>query len=164
MLRFQIEMPYFKKSHDENLAKVCAICWNESGMKALRGVSDREAAGIQDFVITNYSFLDPRFPRGLCATCHSILREWMIGKVNNYPAKYSVSLYMPHSLYAAHWIMDCVESKRMNKRLYHCRKIHDLSFWPKIPIPRFLQIQDPMLMKIARVGFVPGPGCQVALG
>ena len=74
-------MPGDKKSHEENLAAVCAICWNESGLKVSRGISDAQEAGIRDLVVSNYSRSDSHFPRGLCSICQSILWEWMSGKV-----------------------------------------------------------------------------------
>ena len=74
-------MPKAKRNHDENLSKVCAICWNESGLKPSRVVSENEETAIQQFILGEYSRSDSKFPRGLCSTCQSILREWITGKV-----------------------------------------------------------------------------------
>ena len=71
-----------KKTHEENRAKVCAVCWNERGFKPSRQVSDRENQALQDFLFPTYDKNDVRFPRGLCNTDRDILYEWINNKVN----------------------------------------------------------------------------------
>ena len=72
-------MPHKALTHDENRAKVCAVCYCKSGSKATRKVSDQHEAAIKDLVFEGYNKNDSKFPSGLCDTCHFSLLDNVAG-------------------------------------------------------------------------------------
>ena len=68
-------MPGDKRTHDENLNLVCAVCTNTRGQKCSRKVSPAEEEAIKKNVLDTYSRSDPRFPHGICEGCHLDLRQ-----------------------------------------------------------------------------------------
>lgn len=75
-------MEKIKMDHNQCRAKVCAVCYNESGFKATRLISDRDQTALQQFVISNFDRDNDSFPSGLCSSCQKILHEWISGKEN----------------------------------------------------------------------------------
>ena len=65
-------------SHDENRQKVCAVCTNLWGNRAVRKVSDQEEKLIQEKILSVYSPANIFFPSGICKRCIHHLR--MLGK------------------------------------------------------------------------------------
>ena len=76
-------MPKDKRSHEENRGKVCAICWNERGIKPDRLMTETKNVALSKFLFPSYNRDDPRFPNGLCNTDRNILLEWINDKVHN---------------------------------------------------------------------------------
>ena len=72
-------MPAKKRTHDENLDIVCAVCTNTRGQKCSRKVSPAEEAAIKENVLETYSRSDPRFPHGICEGCHLDLSQRISG-------------------------------------------------------------------------------------
>ena len=72
-------MPHHQLTHEENRAKVCAVCYSKSGSKATRQVSAREVVAIKELVYEGYNMCDERFPTGLCDTCHFCLADNIVG-------------------------------------------------------------------------------------
>ena len=72
-------MPHHQLTHEENRAKVCAVCYCKSGSKATRQVSAREVVAIKELVYEGYNMCDERFPTGLCDTCHFCLADNIVG-------------------------------------------------------------------------------------
>ena len=71
-------MPTFKLSHEDNRAKVCAVCYGRSGRKADQRVTQKLEIGIKSFVFAQYDVSDERFPSGVCTTCRCSL----LGHIN----------------------------------------------------------------------------------
>ena len=67
-------MPNEKLNHDANRRKVCAPCGKktvfEIKMKEYFVLYSRYFSLVKEFVKTNYSMVDKKFPIGLCTTCH----------------------------------------------------------------------------------------------
>ena len=74
-----------KKSHEENRAVICAVCYSESGLKCARKVSVNVEKAIQKFVCQEYCISDPHFPSGICRDCNFILTDWVTGKADPRP-------------------------------------------------------------------------------
>ena len=55
-------------SHEDKRAKVCALCINENGDKAVRRMREKEEREIK-VMIPGYQSSDPKLPSGLCKTC-----------------------------------------------------------------------------------------------
>ena len=71
-----------KRGHEENRAVVCAVCYNESGLKCERKVSEAVEQAIKNFVCDDYSKNDSHFPSGICRDCNFILTDWISDKPN----------------------------------------------------------------------------------
>ncbi len=69
------------KSHDENCAKVCAICWR----KCLKRGSANQVKYIKEFFIENYDPHLSHFPSGVCASCSAILYSYARGNFHRIP-------------------------------------------------------------------------------
>ena len=72
-------MPHFKLSHEENRAKICAVCYGRSGSKATQRVTAILEQGLRSLVFSDYRVSDERFPSGVCTTCRLSLLENMKG-------------------------------------------------------------------------------------
>ena len=66
-------------SHDQARSKVCAVCVNEHGFKAVKTVTPLEESLIQK-IIPYYSSANILFPAGLCKMCLFGLRQKEKGK------------------------------------------------------------------------------------
>ena len=55
--------------HDEARERVCAVCTNLWGYKAVRKVSLKEEELIQQTVLESYSSANTFFPSGMCRQC-----------------------------------------------------------------------------------------------
>ena len=58
-----------KKTHENNRFKTCALCYNESGSKASRPISERVADIIRRKVDATFELNDPRYGASLCLKC-----------------------------------------------------------------------------------------------
>ena len=56
-------------SHAQFRAKVCAVCYCRSGVKATRVVTVVLEKLIQEFINNNYQKEDEKYPQGLCLNC-----------------------------------------------------------------------------------------------
>lgn len=61
-----ITMPNWKKNHDENRKKVCAVCFDKN--KTVRPISDDQENIIQS-TIPGFRLTSKRFPSAICTTC-----------------------------------------------------------------------------------------------
>ena len=73
-------MPHIQSTHDENRRKVCAVCCNNRGNKAVRTVNESEELIIRSEVIKGYSKENPYLPSGLCKGCVFDLKRFTEGK------------------------------------------------------------------------------------
>ena len=53
-------------THDEARIKVCAVCTNQWGDKAVRRVNQKEETLIKLHILQNYSSENMYFPSGIC--------------------------------------------------------------------------------------------------
>ena len=59
-----------KKSHEQNRFKVCALCYNESGSKASRPITEHVADIIRRKVDARYELNNPCYGASLCLKCN----------------------------------------------------------------------------------------------
>ena len=66
--------PKYAKSHDENRAKVCLICFQKHPPKSMRSAeSPVQLKRIKEYFLENYCPSDLKMPSGLCCNCKKIL-------------------------------------------------------------------------------------------
>ena len=69
--------PFVKKeaarSHSENLAVVCAVCWRKN--KNVRSVSEKVCEQIKQFVFSDYSSSNGFHPTAICDGCRNTLSD-----------------------------------------------------------------------------------------
>ena len=58
-----------KYSHSENRKKVCAVCCNSRGNKAVRMINSREEMIVSEKVLHGYNKDNPYLPSGMCKGC-----------------------------------------------------------------------------------------------
>ena len=82
-------------THREAVLKVCAVCTNLHGEKAVRPVSETEELLIQQHVFSSYKRNYDWFPNGLCKRCIADLKALSKNKLKRdllLPANYSCEL------------------------------------------------------------------------
>ncbi len=73
--RVSPHMPQNARSHQENCAHVCAVCWT----KCTRPVRPTEISLIKEYVISNYTKYSAYFPSGMCPSCSRTLCQYRSG-------------------------------------------------------------------------------------
>ena len=68
-------MPHKALTHDEARLKVCAVCTNQWGNKAVRRVNEKEETLIKLHILQNYSSENMYFPSGICLRCIHHLQQ-----------------------------------------------------------------------------------------
>lgn len=68
------------RTHDEAREKVCAVCINLWGTKAVRRVSEVEERLIQQHVLEGYTPINMFFPSGICVRCIHLLHQVKEGR------------------------------------------------------------------------------------
>ena len=91
-------MPHKAMTHDEARMKVCAVCTNQWGDKALRKVNEKEETMIRLHILENYSSENMFFPSGICSRCIHHLQQKDKGEEVNLQLPKSYLFHMEREL------------------------------------------------------------------